>query len=194
MIDELLELVKTYIGIAVDETEYDDFLTELLNYLEGYIYEDYNIAVYDREIREFMSTFYGARTYYTKKSRIREVVKIEQDGEDITPEIAPYLNFFENKVYLSNTSGTVFLQNSDKYITYKVGYINASDIPSALKSAMMQAVKKIYTDLTKNTDGFTAMSTGVKESVRIEDSLPFVVKETLERYRNYMILLLDDFP
>ncbi len=183
----LAEVKRDYLKITDTDTEVDDFILNLLAYVDGYIFEHYGIAVYEREKTERMVTFYGSHRYFTKWGIITEIVKIEMDGEDVTSELQSYLFTEKNEIFLSNTSTVMFRNNSDTIIKYKVGYAQSGDIPRGLKNVLFQIVKKLYTDISKNMDSFTSMSTGIKEAVKIEDSLPFVAKQILESYRIYRI-------
>ncbi len=188
MEQELLEEVKRdYLNISSTDTEADEFIKNLIAYVDGYIYEHYGVAVYLRELKERMTTFYGSHRYFTKYGFITNIVKVEMDGEDVTSEIQNYIFVEKNEIFLANTSSIMFRNNSDTIITFNVGYDNIADIPRGLKNVLYQIVKKLYTDISKNMDSFSAMSTGIKESVKIEDSLPIVAKQILESYRIYRL-------
>lgn len=188
MEQELFEEVKsTYLDIAPNDTEMDELIHELIDYVEGFIYVMYGVAIFERSIVEKVATFYNSHLYFTKKGMISSIESVTMDGEDVTSEILPYVFFDRNELFLSNTSTIMFRKGSDTRLTYKIGYANIDDIPKGLKNALYQTIKKLYTDITKNIDSFSAMSSGIKESVKIEDSLPFVVKQVLESYRIYRL-------
>ncbi len=185
MWDSLLPKAKQI--LAIEDIEADRLVKMLLQYVEGFIYSSYGIAIEDRLIEEYVDAEFGNNILYTSNGVIREVSLFEIDAVDNLTDLLAKSFFKFNSIRLLKSSSIVLNASSEYHIKYNIGYTDVSQVPYGLLNAFLHIVKKVYNNITKNTDGYAAISTGVKETVHIEDSIPLIALETLQSYKVYRL-------
>jgi len=183
LIDDLLIEFKKVLDIQDDEI--DELLKEILIISESYIYDYYNVGIFERDLVERINKIYG-NSIYTKKGLISEIIKITIDGEELENDVLLSFEIGElNRIYLP------VLFSIENYqimrIEYKVGYNDIDLIPEGLVSGLLLLGKKLYNDVTKDTDNIASLSTGIRESMKVNDEVPAVVDKMLNSFRVFRL-------
>jgi len=181
----LLPDAKKFLNIT--DIEADGLIKLLLQYVEDYIFASFGVAIEQRTIIEYPTSDFGVSVIYTNSGIIQSVIEFLVDNVDNTTNLTTYSFFKNNSIKLTKNSPILLSPASEYKLTYIVGYNDPDKIPRGLKGAFFNIVKKIYIDVTKNTDSYTAISTGVKESVKLIDSIPLIALQTLQSYRVYKL-------
>ncbi len=182
MEQELLNLFKSYIDVV--DSEKDDLFLEILAYAEGFIYETYGVAIYNRSVQDVLVPAYGKYSLYTADGHIRTISSLLVDDKPLDP--ATDVSFKRNKITINNLFTPIY-PTSKVIIDYSVGYENIDSIPKGLLNALLMLAKKIWTDASKDTDMYSSMSIDIKEGVRVIEDLPAVAKQALDSHKIFRL-------
>jgi len=183
LIDDLLVEFKKILDIQDDLI--DDLLKDVLKISESYIYDYYNVAIFERDLVERINKIYG-NSIYTKKGIVSDLVDVKIDGESIDNNTLLEFEVGENnRIYLPPLF--TITDNQIMRIEYKVGYNDIDLIPEGLVSGLYMLGKKVYNDITKDTDSIVSMSTGIKEQVKVIDDVPPMVENLLSSFRMFRL-------
>jgi len=181
--DDLLVKFKSILD--VQDNEIDDLLLEILDISESYIYDYYNVAIYERDLVERVNKIYG-NSIYTKKGIVTELVDVKIDGESIDSSTLIEFEVGENnRIYLPPLF--TIADNQIMRIEYKVGYNDIDLVPEGLISGLCMLGKKVYNDVMKDTDSIVSMSTGIREQIKVIDDIPPMIENLLSSFRMFRL-------
>jgi hypothetical protein len=181
MTPELIAYFIQYLDISGEDVEIISFASQLLAQVEDYIYNTYDISINPRTLIEYHDGK-NSKKLYTTKGRITSVNSIIVGG--VALDISSIITT-GNSIYIPDNTFPTGVDNI--MITYSVGFTNYTDIPPSLLNAMFSIGKKMYTDITKNLENFSMVSSDIKQSVRPVDKISYLTDTTLQAFKIFKL-------
>lgn len=181
MAPELIELFVKYIDVSGEDIEVVDFASQILTQVEDFIYHTYDISISPRTVTEYLNGSGGTRLY-TSKGNITSVTLLEVFDEPLTLTSAILKR---NSIYLPDNTFTYGVNNVK--VTYVIGYAIHTDIPPSLLNAVFSVGKKMYTDITKNLENVSLISSDTKQSIKPLDRVSYLADTALQAFRVYKL-------
>ena len=183
MLDELLNELKLYLDIVNEEQ--DDFLKNLITYMEDYIYRMYDVAIFSRTISERLKMLHGLGNLYTKNSIITTINSVKVSDYELPEE--GYQIVSANLIYVTDEKALLTYSKDIFEVEYVVGYDDVTVVPPALKNALFILVKKTWNDAQKDNDAYDSINIGIKQGVHPVPSIPVMVQNTLASFKTWRL-------
>jgi len=176
MFVDLLERFKLILDYEASTVAEEEFLIECLKSAVVYV-ENYTHIIFEyKEIEELVLSL-DSKHYFTKHGYIQEVKYILDEDLQVIDSSAIKVKPESNKVYHRGLLRPFYT------IKYSVGWRSIDSVPEKYLTSVLQLAKKVYFDLKKDTDIYTAESITVREYTRTTDKLPNIVRDNLDRMR-----------
>lgn len=170
-----------YVNVDASDVSIKESLSSILSWAEDYIFRVYGVSIIERTLTETINGT-GTSKLFTNKGDIASISSLIVSDETVDTSL---LKFSKNTIFYKDNTFASGTFNVD--IVYKVGYATSDLVPKGLINALFVIGRKMYTDETKNFDAYASISSDIKQSVKLIDSIPTLADNLLQAYRIFRL-------
>jgi hypothetical protein len=181
MTPELIALFVKYIDVSGEDVEVIAFASQILTQVEDFIYNTYDISINPRILTEYQDGK-NSKKLYTNKGNIISIYSITVS--DVLLDTSTAI-ISRNSIYIPDNTFPTGVSNI--IINYEVGFTAYTDIPPSLLNAMFSIGKKMYTDITKNLESVSLLSSDTKQSIKPIDKISYLADTALQAFKIFKL-------